>query len=142
MPERACELHPQLGQRPAGDDDDARVDARGDERAGDDERVHRPAAEGLHVAPGGVAAAGLLGDRLGEVAAAALVAVADRLLPAPDHVGDVLRGEPGRPEQVLQGEGAGRLAGEVLQEHRGGEALVELVRARHGAGDRLRARRS
>ena len=123
-----------MASEPTGDDDHARVDTGGDQRPGDDERVHRPAAEGLHVAPGGVHAAGLLGDRLGEVAAAALVAVADGLLPAADHVGDVLRGEPGRPEQVLQGEGAARLAREVLQEHGGGEALVQLVRPAHGAG--------
>src|SRR4029453_7610480 len=109
-------------QRPARNDDDARVDARRNEGAGDDERVNGPAAEGLHVAPGGVDAARLLRDRLGQVAPAALVAVADRLLPAPDHVWNVRRGEPGRLQQVLQGEGARRLAREVLQEDGGRQA--------------------
>ena len=133
MPERARELHAQLGERPTGHDDDARVDAGGDERPGEDERVHRPAAEGLDVASGGVRAARLLGDGLGEVAPTALVAVADRLLAAADHVRDVVRRNPGRFEQALEGEGTARLARQVLQEHRGGEALVQRVRPAHRA---------
>ena len=40
---------------------------------------------------------------LAEVAAAALVAVADRLLPAPDRVRDVLRGEAARPRAGARG---------------------------------------
>src|SRR6185295_8886623 len=102
-------------------------------RARVDERVHRARAEGLHVAPGRVAATSLLGDGLAEVAAAALVAVADGFLATADRVLHFLGGETRRFEQVLEREGPGRLAGEVFEEDRGREALVELVRPEHDA---------
>ena len=96
--------------------------------------MDRPCAECLDVGAGGVDAAGLLGDRLAEVAAPALVAVAHRLLAAADRVGEVLGREAGVAQEVLERKRAGRLAGEVLEEHAGGEALVELVRPVHDPG--------
>jgi hypothetical protein len=109
------------------------VDARGDQRRGDDQRVDRAGAEGLHVGSRGVRAPGLLRDRLAQIPAAALVAVADGLLPAADRIGELLGREARAGEQVLQRERAGRLAGEVLEEDRGGEAFVQLVRSVHDA---------
>ena len=58
-----------------------------------------------------------LGDRLREVAAAALVPVADRLLAAPDRVRDRRRIDAGPREQVAQRVHAARLDREVLQQH-------------------------
>jgi hypothetical protein len=123
-----------LARDPPRDDNHVVVDARGDERPGDHERVQGAGAKGLHVASGRVPAAGLLGDRLPEVASSALIAVADGLLPAADRVLDVLGGEAGRLQHVLEGEGTRRLAGEVLEKDGGREAFVEVVRAKHDAG--------
>jgi hypothetical protein len=96
--------------------------------------MDRPRAERLHVGSRGVRAPGLLRDRLAQIPAAALVAVADGLLPAADRIGELLGREARAGEQVLQRERAGRLAGEVLEEDRGGEAFVQLVRSVHDAG--------
>ncbi len=81
--------------------------------------MDRPCAESLDVGARGVDAAGLLGDRLAEVAAPALVAVAHRLLTAADRVGEILGREAGVAQEVLECKRAGRLAGEVLEEHAG-----------------------
>ena len=81
-------LHPELGEGAAADHGHAREHARGHQAARDRQRVDGPAAEALDVHPGGAHAAGLLGHRLRQVPAAALIAVAHRLLAAADHVVD------------------------------------------------------
>jgi hypothetical protein len=99
--------------------------------------VHRTGAKGLDVAAGRVRAAGLLGDCLAEVPTTPLVAVPDRLLAAADRVLDGGGIEAARSEEALEGQRAGRLAGEVLEEHARGEALVEVVRGEHRTGEAL-----
>src|ERR671918_3165811 len=113
------------------------VHAERTERRRHDERMDRPRAKRLHVAPGSVRTARLLRDRFAEVAAAALVTVADGLLPAADDVGDILGRKPRARQQLLERERAGRLAREVLEEDRGRQALVEVVRGEHRARDAI-----
>ena len=134
-PQRPGELHPQLGERPARDDGDVVVHPGRDERGGEDERVHRAGAERLHVGSRRVSAARLLGDRLAEVAAAALVAVSDRLLAAAERVRELVRGEAGRAEQVLERERPGRFARQVLEQNGCTERLVLVVRRPDRAGE-------
>jgi hypothetical protein len=110
------------------------VDAGADEGGRDDERVDGTGAEGLHVGAGGVHTAGLLGHGFAEVAAAALIPVAHCFLPTADGIGEVFGREAGTAEEMLQRERACRLAREVLEEHPGGETLVEVVRPVHDPG--------
>ena len=98
--ERAFELHAELAQRAAGDHRHPVVDARRDERAGDHERVDRRGAERLDVAPARLGDARRLGDRLAEVASAALVPIADRLLAGADHVLDGRGVDAGRRQEM------------------------------------------
>ena len=124
-------LHPELRQRGAGHHRHPVEDPGRDERPGDDERGDGPAAEGLHVGAARVEAARPLGHGLAQVAPAALVAVADRLLA---RVEDVLDrrgfGEPVGDERAERHAGRG-LGGEVLEQHVRGERGVLLVRALH-----------
>src|SRR5215207_3207510 len=105
MAEGSGELHPELRERAAGDDRDVLIDACGNERGGDDEGVDRAGAEGLDVAAGSVPAARLLGDRLPEVAASTLVAVADGFLPTPDGVLKLVGAEAAPVQKVFEGQG-------------------------------------
>src|SRR4029453_8339652 len=75
----------------------------------------------------------LLGNRLREVAPSALVAIAHRLLAAADRVLELVPREPRLGEQGFERERPGRLAGEVLEENRCGQALVLVMSARHRA---------
>src|SRR5204863_8100065 len=83
-------LHAELRQRSAADDDDVPIDAALHERAGEHEGVDRRAAECLHVVAGGLRAAGHLGHRLRDAAAATLGTVADGLLAAAEYVLDLV----------------------------------------------------
>ena len=123
----ALELHAQLRQRASAHDGDVAEHAGGDQRPGDHERRHRGGAEVLHVGAGCLAEPGRLGNGLGHVAAAALVAVADGVLRAGDDVVDAVGVDPVVLDEVQECEGSGRLAGEVLEQHGGGECVVGVV---------------
>ena len=101
--------------------------AGGHEAAGQRERVQGTAAEALDVDPGGADAARLGGHRLGEVAAAALIAVAHRFLAAIEHVVDRCRLDALGGEEPAQRHRGGHLGREVLEEHVGRERGVHLV---------------
>ena len=133
--QRARELHSELRQRSACHHGDVAEDSRRDERCGNDDRVDRPRAERLDVCAGRIRAPGLLRDCLPEVSAAPLVAIADGLLTAAERIVDLFGREAGLAQEVLEGQSPGRLAGEILEEHAGREALVELVGAKHRAGE-------
>ena len=125
--ERAGELHAELGERPAGHDDDPLVRPRLDERSSHDQGVHRRRAERLHVAAARVTSPPPSAIALRERAAAALVAVAHRLLAATDRVVDPLRLEIDALAEQPKSLDAARLAAEVLEQHGGLERLVEVV---------------
>ena len=124
----AAVLHAQFGQCAAADHEDVREHAGGDQAAGNRQGVHRAAAEALDIDAGGRLAAAHLGHRLGQIAAAALVAVAHRLFAAVEHVGDVQRVDGFLRQQRAGGQDGGRLAGQVFEQHVGGERGVHLVR--------------
>ena len=118
---------PSLPSEPARHDDDALLDARLDQGRRDHQRVHRRRAERLHVDGARPHEPAFLGDRLGHVAAAALVAVAHRLLAASDRVRDGRGVDVGARQQVAQRVHAARLDREVLEQHVGAERLVVVV---------------
>ena len=90
------------------------------------------AQKSLDVDAGGEVAAGEFGDGLGHVAAAALVAVAHRLLRATQHQVDVAQVEALHVvQQLVHGQCAGDLAAEILQQYRGGEGFVLGVARLH-----------
>ncbi len=135
MLERALELHPELRQRTAGDDHDALVRARLDERAGADQRVHRCRAEGLHVGPARLGEPARLGDRLRERASAALVAIPDGLLPAADRVLDLVLLDACGVEKESKGMHTACLTTQVLQEDARLQRLVVRMRRGERADD-------
>ena len=98
--------------------------------------MDRAGAKRFDVRPRGVPAAGLLGDRLAEVPAAALVAVADRLLATADGEVDVVGREARLAQEVLERERPRRLAREILEQDGRSQALVEVVCGGHRARDR------
>ena len=81
-------LHAELRHRTATDDDGVIDDARLYQGSRVNERIHRRRAEGFHVHACRVHAARHLGDRLGEVASSAIVAIAYRLFRTTDDVLD------------------------------------------------------
>ena len=121
-------FHAQFGQRTATNHDDVRKHAGADQAAGDRQGVQRAAAEALDIDTGRRLAAAHFGHRLGQVAAAALVAVAHRLLAAVEHVGDVQRVDGRVSQQRAHGQDGGRLAGQVFEQHVGSQGGVHLVR--------------
>ncbi len=84
------ELHAELGQRPAGDHGDPFRHAGLNHARALHHRIHRPGAERFDIAARGIAAADVLGDRLGEIAAAAIVTVAHRFFRTTDDEIDVI----------------------------------------------------
>ncbi len=126
-------LHPELGEGAAAHDGHARERARGHQAPGDGQRVHGAAAEPLHVDPGRAHAARGRGHGLGQVAAAALVAIAHRLLAAVEHVLDARGIDALGGEEPAQRHGRRDLRGEVLEQHVGGERGVLGVARRDRA---------
>ena len=135
--EQTFELHPELAERPTRNDDDPVVDAGLHECTGEDQRVDRSGTERLDVAAARLNQAGGLRDGLAETSAAALIAVADRLLARSHHVGDRLGIDPRVVEQEPGRVHSARLAREVLEQHLGRQRLVERVVAGEGADDVL-----
>ena len=127
MVEMPLELHAELGQRTAGHHRHPAEHAGGDEARRHHQRRHGSGAEVLHVGARCPGQAGRLGHRLGHVAAAALVAVADRLLAAAEHELDRLRVDAVAVEEVEQRQRGRRLRGQVLQDDGGGEGVVVVV---------------
>ena len=78
------ELHAELGQRSAGDHRDFFGDAGLNQARAVYHRVHRPGAKRFGIRARRIAAAGILGDRLGEIAAAAIITVAHRFFRTTD----------------------------------------------------------
>ena len=107
--------------------EDARRHEAGRHHQGGDGR----GAEVLHVGSRRLPETGRLGHRLGHVAAAALVAVADRLLAAAEDVLDRVGVDSPGVEEMHQGQAGGRLGGQVLQHHGGGEGFVVVVGRAH-----------
>src|SRR5829696_4040555 len=97
--------------------------------------MNRAGAERLDVRTGRISTPRLLRDCLPEVSPAPLIAIADRLLTTAERIVDLFRRKGGLAQEVLESQGPGRLAGEILEQHAGREALVELVGSEHGAGE-------
>ena len=84
------ELHAEFGQRSAGDHGDSFRHAGLNHARALHHGVHRPGAERFDIAPRGIAATDVFGDRLGEIAAAAIVTVAHRFFRTADDEIDVI----------------------------------------------------
>ena len=132
------ELHAELGQRTTGHHRHPAEDARGHEAGRHHQGGDGCGAEVLHVGARCLPEPGRLGHRLGHVAAAALVAVADGLLAAAEDVLDRVRVDArGRRGDASSARQAVALRGQVLQHHGGGRGL----RRRRGPGASRRRRR-
>ena len=88
-------------------------------------------AEVLDVGPDGLEQPALLGHRLGHVAAAPLVAVADGLLAAAEDVVDRQGVDVGLVEQVEQGQGGGGLGRQVVEQDHRRQRLVDALAPAH-----------
>ena len=82
------EFHAELGERSAGDHRDFLGDAGLNQARAVHHRVHRPGAERFGIRAGSILTAGIFGDRFGQIAAAAIIPVADGFLGTTDHVID------------------------------------------------------
>ena len=138
MGEMPLELHAELGQRTAGDHRHPAEDAGGDQARRHHQGRDRSGAEVLHVGARRPGQPGRLGHRLGHVAAAALVAVADGLLAAAEHELDRRRVDAVAVEEVDQRQRGRRLAAQVLEDDGGGEGVVVVVAVRTAADVRPR----
>src|SRR5207249_3809192 len=98
-----------------------------DQRSGHDHSVYRSATERLYIRAVGIGETRHFRHGLGDTAATALIAVADRFFSAAEQVFDVIRLCTGLLEEVSQRYRARGLGGQMLQEDVGGLTGVAFI---------------